>query len=99
MIVGVLFGYAVGPDFQAPKAPTTKAYNAEALPAETEAAPGIAGAAQRFALGKDLPLFMQAALAFGPLISLVRDHTLGLIVLDDELIMKSIEACCDGLKR
>jgi len=48
---------------------------------------------------KDLPLFMQAALAFGPLIILVRDHTLGLIVLDDELITKSIEACWDGLKR
>lgn len=55
MIIVVLLGCAVGPDFQAPKAPTTKAYTAEVLPAETEAAPGIAGAAQRFALGKDIP--------------------------------------------
>jgi AcrR family transcriptional regulator len=48
---------------------------------------------------KDLPIFVHAALTFGPLISLLRDHTLGLIVLDDALITKSIEACWDGIKR
>jgi NodT family efflux transporter outer membrane factor (OMF) lipoprotein len=48
-------GCAVGPDFQTPKAPTTKAYTAEALPAETDAAPGTAGVAQRFSPGKDIP--------------------------------------------
>lgn len=47
---------------------------------------------------KDLPVFVHAALTFGPLISLVRDHTLGLIILDDDLIRKSIEACWDGIK-
>jgi len=55
MIIFVLSGCAVGPDFRAPKAPTTNSYTAELLPAETEAAPGVAGAAQRFALGKDIP--------------------------------------------
>ena len=60
--VGILFvisltvlACAVGPDFLTPKAPTTKAYTAEALPAETEAATGIGGAAQRFVSGKDIP--------------------------------------------
>jgi len=48
---------------------------------------------------KDLPIFVHSALTFGPLISLLRDHTLGLIVLDDSLITKSIEACWDGIKR
>ena len=51
----IFLGCAVGPDFQVPKAPTTKAYTAEVLPAETEAAPGTAGEAQRFAPGKDIP--------------------------------------------
>ncbi|MGA2330583.1 MAG: efflux transporter outer membrane subunit [Syntrophales bacterium] len=55
MIMVVLFGCAVGPDFQTPKAPVTKAYTAEALPAKTDAAPGTAGASQRFAPGKDIP--------------------------------------------
>lgn len=48
---------------------------------------------------KDLPLFVHSALAFGPLISLARDHVLGLITLDEDLIAKSIEACWDGIKR
>lgn len=48
---------------------------------------------------KDLPLYVHAALAFGPILSLVRDHILGLIVLDDSLIRKSIEACWDGIKK
>lgn len=48
---------------------------------------------------KDLPLFVHFALAFGPLIILARDHVLGLITLDEDLIVKSIEACWDGIKR
>lgn len=47
---------------------------------------------------KDLPLSVHAALAFGPLIALARDHTLGLLELDDPLIIKIIEACWDGIK-
>ena len=38
---------------------------------------------------KDLPLFVHFALAFGPVISLARDHVLRLITLDDDLIVKS----------
>ncbi len=48
---------------------------------------------------KDLPLPVHAALAFGPLIALARDHTIGLLELDDALIIKSVEACWDGIKR
>ena len=48
---------------------------------------------------KDLPIFVHFALTFGPLVSLARDHVLGLIMLNEELIAKSIEACWDGIKR
>jgi len=48
---------------------------------------------------KDLPFFVHAALTFSPLTALARDHTLELIKLDDDMIMKSIEACWDGIKR
>ncbi len=54
------------------------------------------GIAQRVL--KDLPLFIHFALAFGPLTVLARDHVLGLIKLDDELIVKSVKACWDGIK-
>lgn len=48
---------------------------------------------------KDLPMTILAALAFGPLINVARDHILGFIVLDDELVDRTVEACWDGLKR
>lgn len=48
---------------------------------------------------KDLPLFVHAALTFSPLVALARDHILDLIKLDNAMIMKSIEACWDGIKR
>jgi len=48
---------------------------------------------------KDLPLAVLAALAFGPLIYVARDHVLGFITLDDQLINRAVEACWDGLKR
>lgn len=48
---------------------------------------------------KDFPSHVHFALAFGPMISLVRDHILGLIVLDDSLIRKVVEACWDGIKK
>jgi len=48
---------------------------------------------------KDLPLPVHAALAFGPLIALIRDHTLGLLELHDALIVQIVEACWDGIKR
>jgi AcrR family transcriptional regulator len=48
---------------------------------------------------KELPLPLHFALAFGPLLVLIRDHILGLISLDDAKIMQVIEACWDAVKR
>lgn len=48
---------------------------------------------------KDLPIPVLFALAFGPLLSVTRDHILTFIVLDDTLIEHIIEACWDGIKR
>ncbi|HTZ40997.1 MAG TPA: TetR/AcrR family transcriptional regulator [Syntrophales bacterium] len=48
---------------------------------------------------KDLPLTLHFALAFGPILSLLRDHILGFMKLDDELIQKAAEACWDGVRR
>ena len=48
---------------------------------------------------KSLPLSMLSALAFGPLVALARDHTLGFAILDDTLIAEGVDACWDGIKR
>lgn len=48
---------------------------------------------------KDLPLPLHFALAFGPILSLLRDHVLGFVELDDALIQKAAEACWDGVRR
>ena len=48
---------------------------------------------------KDLPILVLFALAFGPMLALARDHILGFDILDDTLIVQSIEACWDGIKR
>jgi len=48
---------------------------------------------------KDLPVVVLFSLAFGPLISLIRDHTLGFIGLEETLVQKISEACWDGIKR
>ena len=48
---------------------------------------------------KDLPILVLFALAFGPMLALARDHILGFAILDDTLIVLSIEACWDGIKR
>ena len=48
---------------------------------------------------KDLPLTAIFALAFGPLLSLARDHILGFVVLDNVLIEEIVAACWDGIKR
>jgi len=51
----VLAGCAVGPDFEVPPAPAGAGYGADTLSASTASAPGAAGAAQKFATGKDIP--------------------------------------------
>ena len=48
---------------------------------------------------KDLPLPVLFALAFGPLLTVARDHILSFISLDDALIARTVEACWDGIRR
>lgn len=48
---------------------------------------------------KDLPLVLLFDLTFGPVISVARNHILGFITLDEELIRQIAEACWDALKR
>lgn len=63
VIVGVgisllLCGCAVGPEFKSPDAPSAasnNSYTPTVLPAQTVAADGKAGGAQRFAFGQDIP--------------------------------------------
>ncbi len=48
---------------------------------------------------KEFPLPLYFALAFGPILAMMRDHILGFIVLNDTLIKKTVEACWDGVKK
>lgn len=48
---------------------------------------------------KELPKVVLFSLAFGPLISVMRDHVLGFVTLEDSLIEKITEACWDAIKR
>ena len=48
---------------------------------------------------KNIPLVILSALAFGPLLTVTRDHILGFISLDDSLIAWTVEACWDGIRR
>jgi AcrR family transcriptional regulator len=48
---------------------------------------------------KDFPLAILFDLAFGPLLAVARDHILGFINLDEQLITRTIEACWDAVKR
>jgi AcrR family transcriptional regulator len=47
---------------------------------------------------KDLPLIVLSSLAIGPMLYLIRDHTLGFVALDDSLILQITEACWDGIR-
>ncbi len=48
---------------------------------------------------KDLPIIVLSSLAIGPMIFLIRDHTLGFVVLEESLIRQITEACWDAIKR
>jgi AcrR family transcriptional regulator len=48
---------------------------------------------------KEFPKAVLFSLAFGPQVFLIRDHLLGLIVLDEFLIKQTTEACWDAIKR
>jgi len=54
LFAAALAGCAVGPDFRRPDPPAVASYTSEAIPAETSAAPGIGGAAQRFVPGGEI---------------------------------------------
>lgn len=47
---------------------------------------------------KDLPIAMILALAFGPMVFLARDHTLGLIKLEDAHIVQAAAACWEAIE-
>jgi len=47
---------------------------------------------------KDFPLHVLFPLALGPMILVMRDHTLAHVVLDEGLIRQLVEACWDGIK-
>ncbi|MGB9081446.1 MAG: TetR/AcrR family transcriptional regulator [Desulfuromonadaceae bacterium] len=48
---------------------------------------------------KELPLVILFALAFGPIVTVTRDHILGFVTLDEVLIALTMEACWDGIKK
>ncbi len=48
---------------------------------------------------KNLPVLVLFSMAFGAMISLMRDHILGFVVLDEPLIRQITEACWDAIKR
>lgn len=47
---------------------------------------------------KNLPLAVLFALAFGPVVAVMRDHIQGVVELDDSLIGKIAAACWDAVK-
>lgn len=48
---------------------------------------------------KELPLSILFGLAFGPVLSIARDHILGFMALDEPLVTPTIEACWDAIKK
>jgi len=48
---------------------------------------------------KDLPLPILIALTFGPILNICRDHILQFIVLDTPLVIRTVDACWDAVKR
>jgi NodT family efflux transporter outer membrane factor (OMF) lipoprotein len=68
----LLASCAVGPDFERPPVPQVRTYTAEALPAQTLAAPVGGGEAQRFLLEQQLPAQWWELFRSPPLNSLVQ---------------------------
>ncbi len=54
---------------------------------------------KRDGIVKDLPVPVLMALAFGPLMQICRDASLGLVALDDRLLAEAVEACWDAVRR
>jgi len=55
IVIAVLAGCAVGPDFRRPPAPADTDYGSASARAETVSAPGTAGGVQRIVTGMDIP--------------------------------------------
>ncbi|HZV65253.1 MAG TPA: TolC family protein, partial [Telluria sp.] len=65
-------GCAVGPDFHPPAPPGGDAYTPTPLPAQTASAPVAGGAAQRLAMGQDIPAQWWSLFRSEPLDQLLR---------------------------
>jgi NodT family efflux transporter outer membrane factor (OMF) lipoprotein len=72
LIAVAVAGCAVGPDFKQPEAPKTDSYTSTALPQETAATPGRAGATQRFVAGEEIPAQWWTLFHSEPLDRLIR---------------------------
>lgn len=76
VLAAALAGCAVGPNFAPPEAPAMadaeRPYTQAPLPARTASAPGVGGAAQRFAIGDDIPAQWWELFRSEPLDRLVR---------------------------
>jgi AcrR family transcriptional regulator len=48
---------------------------------------------------KDLPLVVLESIAFGPIVSLAKEHANRGISVDEEMIKEIVQACWDGLER
>lgn len=48
---------------------------------------------------KDIPVSALFSLTIAPLIFMVRDHVLGFVTLDEDLIRQTTEACWDAVRR
>lgn len=53
----------------------------------------------RLQVVRDLPLVILFALTFGPLLAVARDHILGFVALDERLLVQTVAACWDSIKR
>ncbi|HTR56794.1 MAG TPA: efflux transporter outer membrane subunit [Casimicrobiaceae bacterium] len=73
LVAFAMSGCMVGPDFQRPDAPQTSRYTDSPLERETVSSPGVAGAAQRFVDGADLPAQWWSLYRSEPLDRLIRE--------------------------
>ena len=76
VVLSILAGCAVGPDFKTPAPPTLadagRPYTEAPVPAQTASAPGTGGAQQRFADGQDIPAAWWQMFHSDPLDQLIR---------------------------
>lgn len=71
-LTALLLGCAVGPDFKKPVTETDASFGSMPLPEQTDSADNPAGAAQKFALGEDIPAAWWQLFQSEPLDNLIR---------------------------